>query len=208
MQLNSVPFENDLIYAGEGKFIFKTARQLYGHFESLQSIADHRAVVLFPYAVLSYGITELYAANVPIFVPSPDFLIRLGLMVDWRMRDKFYCGDAIEVPPRHVKSSHPFSPEFDLNNTEAQLYWLNFADYYTWPYITQFSSWNELKVQLISADFHALHALMVHSNAQRKDNLVAGWQAIIDKIQPGRRIPSSYQEALTQVVRAPRIQSD
>jgi hypothetical protein len=29
------------------------------------------------------------------------------------MRDEWYCGDAIEVPPRHEASKHPYSPEFD-----------------------------------------------------------------------------------------------
>ena len=195
LQLNSVPFGDDLALAGGGKFIFKTARQLYGRFESLQSIADHRAAVLLPYAVLSYGITELYAANVPIFVPTPKFLLRLGLMVDWRMRDKFYCGEAIEVPPKHAKSSHPFTPEFSLNDTEAQLYWVQFADFYTWPYIQQFSSWDDLIEQLSLADFRVLHDNLARSNSLRKKDLVTEWRKVINMIPPGRQVPTSYPGA-------------
>ncbi|CAF4491930.1 unnamed protein product, partial [Rotaria magnacalcarata] len=50
-------------------FQFASAKILYGHYH-LQQIADHRAVVLLPYAVLSYGITELYALGIPMFVPT------------------------------------------------------------------------------------------------------------------------------------------
>ena len=209
LQLNGVPFASDLERAANGSFVFKTARQLYGHFESLQSIADHRAAVLLPYAVLSYGITELYAANVPIYVPTPEFLLKLGLMVDWRMRDKFYCGEGANVPPKHPASSpHPFSPEFDLNNTQAQLYWLQFADFYTWPHLQQFSSWEDLIYKLSLANFGDLHDAMVQGNAIRKEDLLTGWRAVINGIQPGKRIPRDYNEALKHVLNAPSVQSE
>lgn len=36
-------------------------------------------------------------------------------------------------------SAHPYNPnaEFDVDNGEHEMYWLQFADFYDWPHITQ-----------------------------------------------------------------------
>ena len=89
-------------------FRFATAKSLYGHYE-LQQISDHRAIVLLPYAVLSYGITELYALGIPIFVPSIEFLVQLKLVYDRTLLDDFLLWKTSEVH-RFAQSTSSIGP--------------------------------------------------------------------------------------------------
>ena len=74
-KLKALPLQ---LYAS-GMFKFATAHSLYRRFK-LSQLLDHRAAVIFPYAVMSYGITELCAMAVPLFVPSQGFTMRLELL--------------------------------------------------------------------------------------------------------------------------------
>jgi hypothetical protein len=120
---------------------FSTARQLYGRFET-QGICNHRALVMIPYAVHSYGIVEVYSLSISIFAPSLDFALRLNLFGhDKNVNDDTYCGD-LELPPTLNTSSHMFSPE-DRSEV-AQRYWLKYADLYHFPHIQYFESFHEV----------------------------------------------------------------
>lgn len=99
------------------KWQFATAKQLYGHY-NLQQVAEHRAIILLPYAVLSYGMTELYALDVPIFVPSVPFAVQLGIFYDVRVYvdGSPYCGGvtmengAIESRMTFKTWAEPYKP--------------------------------------------------------------------------------------------------
>ena len=81
----------------------------------------------FQYAVLSYGITELYAMGVPIFIPTIRFMVSLRTISD-RSMSEWYCGGGYEKLKQHPSSSHPFNP--DSLEDDALTYWLQFADFY------------------------------------------------------------------------------
>ena len=50
---------------------FGTAKKLYGVYK-LNDLRRHRAAIVLPYAVMSFGLTELYALRVPLFAPSRE----------------------------------------------------------------------------------------------------------------------------------------
>ena len=58
------------------KFKLALADELYGRF-SLKPIMQHPAVVVIPCVVMSFGITELYALGLPLFVPSVDLMMTI-----------------------------------------------------------------------------------------------------------------------------------
>jgi hypothetical protein len=189
-------------------FQFATAKSLYGHYQ-LQQIANHRAVILLPYAVLSYGITELYALGIPIFVPSIDFIVHLKLVRDRTLIDPFYCGRKLkfkDMPKQHPSSNHPYSPE-DIVLPEAIRYWLQFADYYQLPYIQTFSSWVELIVKLSKTDFKTVHENMHQENLRRKADLIEKWKSIFAQIDPNQRlIHENYDMAIKQLWNTTKLQ--
>ncbi|UJR35113.1 hypothetical protein I4U23_027884 [Adineta vaga] len=190
-------------------FIFATAKSLYGRYE-LDQIADHRAVVILPYAVLSYGITELYALGIPMFVPSIKFLVELKLIYDRTLIDIHYCGSYLnfsDMPKQHPNSHHPYSPE-DIISNEGMSYWLQFADYYQLPYIQTFSSWEELIDKLTGTNFVQINQQMFEENVKRKAKLIENWQNIIRQIdREPRLIPDSYDSAIKQLWNTDRLQA-
>ena len=184
-------------------------KSLYGHFE-LQQIANHRAVVLFPYAVLSYGITELYALGIPIFIPSIDCIVQMNLVRDRTLIDPFYCDRRVkfeDLPKQHSSSNHPYSPE-DVLSSEAISYWLQFADYYQLPYIQRFSSWTDLIVKLSKTNFQDVHENMQRENLRRKADLTEKWAGILEQIDPNPRfIHADYDVAIKQLWNTTKLQA-
>ena len=189
-------------------FKFATVKSLYGRYQ-LQQIANHRAVVLLPYAVLSYGITELYALGIPIFVPSIDFIVHLGLVHDRTLIDPSYCGHKLQfkdMPKQHPSSNHPYSPE-DIVLPEAIRYWLQFADYYQLPYVQTFSSWIDLIAKLSKTDFKTVHQNMQKENLRRKADLAKKWKSIFSQIDSNQRlIAENYDMAIKQLWNTTKLQ--
>jgi hypothetical protein len=187
---------------------FATAKSLYGRYE-LEQLANHRAVVLLPYAVLSYGITELYALGIPIFVPSIEFIVKLKLIHDRTLIDNYYCGPQLkfsDMSRQHPNSNHPYSPE-DIVSTEGITYWLQFADYYQLPHIRTFASWENLIEKLSIADFSTINKQMYEENLKRKTKLIENWKSIFAQIDPKPRIiPDNYDFAIKQLWNTTKLQ--
>lgn len=179
--------------AGGQKWSFDFAKSIYGKYE-FKDLLNHRAMVLFPYATTSYGFIEVYALAIPIFVPDPSFLYELGTMVDRRLRDPWYCGDHVDIPPRHPDSIHMYSPED--NDRASFLYWIEFSDFYQWPFITKFSSWDDLISKLDTADFDAIHRNMTTENEERKKRLRREWSDILAKIPTSTEVPESFDDGI------------
>jgi hypothetical protein len=177
----------------QSKYHFATAKQLYGHYEYHQ-LLNHRAIVIFPYAMMSYGITELYALGIPILVPTIDLLIELGLGNDRTTTNDCGLRDRLIAPPRSPASSHPFSPE-DMSK-DAKRYWFQFADYYQWPHITRFSDFKELEEALESLDFRAVHERMADENVFRERRLKENWESVFRVIEPNRKFPRTFESGM------------
>jgi hypothetical protein len=206
LQRDDVLFGGEIARACGGRFAFATARQLYGRFE-LQHLAQHRAAVLFPYvAHNSFGIAEIYALGIPVFVPSPEFLQQLGIINDRLMTSPDYCGPNVWFAPRHPQSLHLPNPE--AAGGEDELYWLRLAEYYQLPHITTFSSFEDLCAKLEAAgDFSALRATIAARLEAWEAEIKAEWGAVVARIPKGRTVPRTYEEALERVVRAGSVQA-
>lgn len=178
--------------------IFATAADLYGNFR-LSQLGQHRAAVLLPYSVMAYGMTELYALGIPLFVPSMKLMRQRPTLYpnDRTMtginKTYEYCGKSHGIVPRkHPASRHPFSPE--SLTEEAKFYWLRFADFYQWPHITYFDSIPDLLAKLESADLPLIHCLMMVENAIREEALDKTWQAIASSIRyEPRSVPKKFK---------------
>lgn len=158
--------------------------------QRLRALGNHRAVVVLPYAVLTVAISELYAMGLPMFVPSLELIasLRRNGSVDYvyaydrvisrppglnSHNTEFLpcCAGCplsftnVSLPTQHPRSSHPFSPEDD--SVEARRYWLQFADYYRWPHVTQFSSFADLATKLRASNLTKTHQRMMAYNKER-----------------------------------------
>lgn len=198
-------FLNEIKKLAQGIFTVSHIRHLYKRY-TFQNVADHRAAILFPYAVLSYGITELYALGIPLFVPSAEFLVKSGVVWDLWIGSDAYCGKGAKFPQKHPLTRHLFSPEDQ--SPEAKQYWLQFADYFQWPHITFFSSLENLIEKLKTANFTEIHLKMVAENHIRKQNLIFQWNEIASQIETNREVPRKYLEAIQTLWNVSQLQFD
>lgn len=210
LQAESSPYTDTLNQAAAGKFTFIAVKALYRPFR-LQDIANHRAVVIMPKTCMSWGISDIYALGVPMFVPSIPFLMELKHVEDLHIRDGFYCGPNWQPPPpfrlANGSTTHPFSPE-DLS-VEAQSYWLQYADYYQWPHIATFSSWAELITLLETTDLVAVHHKMMAQNVIRLRELQSQLTDIADQIDGSRRVvPKHFESAIRSLWNVSRLMVD
>ena len=176
---------------------FSTAKAFYGKY-SLAAVSKHPAAVVLPYAVMSYGLTELYALNVPLFAPTLELSARLRshLFYDRRHNKPPGCRESAETqPPKHPDAPHPFSPEDD--SVEARRHWLQFADVFQWPHVTYFESFDELASKLRQADLRATRRAMAAHNAVRHARVRDAWAEVAAEIRAAgspRALPSGTHE--------------
>jgi hypothetical protein len=119
--LNIMASLNELASKKEFNISFKHIRNLYKKY-TLQQLANHPAIVLYPYAVMSYSIIDYYIAKIPIFVPSSKLWKGVG---DRSIRASYYCGNVQDIEPS-INTIHPYSPNEEED--EAYQYWLKYAD--------------------------------------------------------------------------------
>jgi len=189
------PFGNEMFNeltksAVNSSLIFKSIRSLYLHY-TLNNLANHKAIVIFPYAVMSYSIIDFYISKLQIFVPSISMLTKRKNVADrtinsyWNTKEKHIN--------KSINSNHFYDP--NSNEDKDYDYWLQFADYYEWPFVTVFESWFDLIQKLENMDLMKISKKMEEFNKIREADLLTNWCKIIERINKSP-IPESFENAL------------
>jgi hypothetical protein len=165
--------------------IVKTLRQLYKYY-SYSDLVLHRAIIYLPYQVSTMSLFEQYTMNIPLFFPSIDLLTRWHLKYDIvfeRTWDKALTGvgkNRSTIPAYDPNSTIPDpNNEYDYSSIH---YWLKFADFYQWPYITYFNSIDDLTLKLINTNLTYISERMSEYNNKKRMELLAQWKTILDRI--------------------------
>lgn len=181
-------------------------RELYPRFE-YADLAAHPAMVVFPYQVSIMSIFELYRMGVPLFVPSPELLVRWhkthGILKERTWAGVRGASASGSVLARHAQSTSTIThldPNDDLHD-EAILRWIEFADFYVWPSVTRFDSWSHLMHLLRTSDFAAISKDMQRYNDVVRRKLRSDWEGILDRVVAGRSrgggaLPEDINDAL------------
>lgn len=172
---------------------FAPIRTLYKRY-TLQQLASHPAIILLPYASMSYSIVDFYAINLPIFIPSIELLTKHKNVEDRSIRLGAYCGEtAAEIEP-NSESPHEFNPNDDSDDPYS--YWLQYADYFQWPHVTVFYSIDDLAHKLRTLDLRKISEGMKHFNSIKEANMLDNWCRILKRDTRHSTIPESYSKAL------------
>lgn len=109
--------------------------------ESYIPFAEHIASVIYPYSVSQFMFYEIYAMNMPIFMPTPEEILLL-------IRQCYsLCPDFDGLRPGHEPSAtYPYSP-FETS-WAGMTYWTGFTDYVRFPHIQYFRSVPDLLMKL------------------------------------------------------------
>jgi len=144
-----------------------------------QDLYDLKGVVHFPYQISTMSMFEQYSANVPLFVPSKEFLFQLH---------KLYPKNILAHLSREPDSLSKRLPPEDLNNVlndNVVKRWIEWADYYdteNMPYIQHFNSFEELKRLLREVDCIEISKKMQEHNKNRQAMVFEKWRGILKKI--------------------------
>jgi hypothetical protein len=172
------------------KYVFKHIREIYSKY-TLSQLANHRAIVLFPYAVSTYSVNDFYVSNIPLFIPSIKMLIKLKSFNDRTIQH--YCGNHIKILDPFNNTYHKFDPNDDSD--EHIEYWLQYADYYEWPFVTVFNSWDDLIDKLDKTNFTLTSDKIKRFNKIKETDLLNNWCKILKKINRST-IPENYYKSL------------
>ncbi|CAH1793937.1 unnamed protein product [Owenia fusiformis] len=119
-------------------------RALYGHYK-YSDLTNHPGIIHIPYQVSVMSMFEQYRMNIPLFVPSLDSLsewhVKFNLLKE-RTWDSTFGKIPLKSRIQGVLSGIP-DPNSD-KNINAVKYWLQFSDFYQWPYITYYNSGEHL----------------------------------------------------------------
>ena len=174
------------------KFTFIHVRDLYWNYD-LQDLANHPAIVLFPYASMTYSLVDYYVANIPMFIPSIELFSKYKTVVDRSIKFGSYCGtDNVDIEA-HLSTIHKYSPNSD--STIPLQYWLKYSDYFQWPFVTVFRSWEDLLEKLNTLNLTLISENMRWFNGLREADLLENWCKVIKKLNK-TQMPSSYEESL------------
>ncbi len=187
------------------KFKLSPLGSVYKHYE-LSDLGHHRAIVYFPYSVMSYKLTEFYSMKVPLFMPSMRYFHTHTFGNDRTSLSPYYCKnpelDTVMKP--HSSSIHTYSP--NSNEPEAEFYWLQLSDFFYWPYITYFDNATDLEQKLERADFQSIHDNMVKEIENKRRFVVNNWCKVAQRITTGRIVPQNYDESIRSLYNVSRLQ--
>ena len=156
-------------------------------------INSFKAVIVFPYAVLSYYLADLITAATPMFVPSPSFIVQNKINYDMKASDPSYCGKRFQEPPKHPNSKHLYSPE-DYSK-EATEYWLQFASYYT-PCSIVFNNIPHLVQLMKSTNYSDVYECNLKYRNHIINHNKAQWNKLFQRIEVNRVMPNSLSQSI------------
>ena len=199
---------------GSDRVTITPIRDLYAHFQ-YRDLSSHPAIVLLPYQVSFMSLFEFYRMQIPLFVPSPRMLTRWHLkhrVLSERSWDTVFgrpgSHSVLQQHPGYNGSSCRIGDPNDEFNESSLLSWLSLADFYQWPYVTTFDSWNELFSRLHTLLFKdsGRHGLMNISASmgvfaqQQEAATRRKWADILDRVHRHRHASSSSSSSSSSSV--------
>jgi hypothetical protein len=90
----------------------KKIREIYSRYE-LSDLAKHPAIIIFPYAAMSYSIVDFYLSNIPMFVPSIEMLNKYKSVFDRSVYFNAYCGKFEPIEANSTSKHYSYDPNSD-----------------------------------------------------------------------------------------------
>jgi hypothetical protein len=166
------------------RYTFAKLRDKYPIF-TYSDIVKHPAILILPYQVSVMSFLEYYRMNIPILAPSQKLLtkwhLKFNIMNELSWNCVYgKCQDSSSIPA-HNDSHHPFDPN-NITSPESMAYWIKFADFYQYPFIIYFDSWNDIIEKLNFHDLHNVSSLMKAFNVKDEELIGKKWNTVISKV--------------------------
>ena len=179
--------DNHFIYYSRDKILEITNTNIKYKDELFKShthndLVKFKGIIHIPYQISYMSIFEQYTSNIPLFFPTKEFLMDIYKNNKYSVLKEVswnnYCGMSSNS---YTSFDGEHDPN-DFNNYEAVEYWIQFSDFYDeeWmPYITYFSSFEELNILVDEVDVDDISKKMKKFNDQRKSKIYEKWNTLI-----------------------------
>jgi hypothetical protein len=169
---------------------FVKIRDLYPQFK-YSELASHPAIVILPYQVSFMSFFEYYRMGIPMYIPS------IHLLTEWHMKynilnEKSWNSvfgnsklDKSTISKHHHSTSRmKYDPNNELSK-EALLEWLPLSDFYTFPNITTFDSWNQLfhvTTSVTLSEYQMISKAMLSYLQALETEILNKWEKIVTTV--------------------------
>ncbi len=146
-----------------------------------QELYDFQGIIHFPYQISTMSLFEQYSANVPVFFPTKNFLLRLHKEYPKRILSELSFFQVLRKTPPKEKNN----PD-NINNENILKKWIDDADFYdtqNMPYIQYFNSFADLEYLLQHSDLKAISKKIEIYKETRKAEVFKKWEAILEKVR-------------------------
>jgi len=152
---------------------FRYIAELYPGRYEYQDLASHPAIINIPYQLSVMSWFEFYQMAIPLFFPS------LRLLVQWQQEYGVTWERVYGHPEELIVPHTLFSPNSD--DCPDVLYWFQFADFYVWPHVLLFDSWEHLLHLLETTDLEEVSRRMEEYNQCLQAETVQKWKSVMSR---------------------------
>ena len=86
--------------------------------------------------------------------------------------------------PEFGYSTHPYSPNLDYDiDPEAEMYWMQYADFYDWPFIQHFDTYQHLKQLLLKANLQEISENIKQEVNIKRLKVSRTWCDIMERVK-------------------------
>lgn len=146
-----------------------------------QDLYDFKGIVHFPYQISTMSIFEQYSANVPLFFPTKEFLLKLHSTYPKHVLSKLSFYQVSNAP-----SSEILGNPNNTNDPKVLQRWIDAADFYdpeNMPYIQYFDSFEHLEHLLQTVNVQEISSNMKQYNIKRKAEAVEAWKRLLQDVE-------------------------
>jgi hypothetical protein len=163
--------------------IIKSKAQVLPDRYTYKELLAHKGTVHLPYACSYMSIFEEYTANMPLFVPDIDFLMKLyseGRTFQQILFSKIY-GDS---PTTQVPTTSTYNPNNyeDLSVIRKLAEGSDFYDVEWMPHVQQFTSFDHLIELVSTVDTQDISKKMMEYNKDRKKKIYGMWKSLLKEV--------------------------
>ena len=173
---------------------FRGINELYT-FERRYEYKDlglYPAVMHLPYQISVMSFFEHYRMGIPILCPSLSFLVKLQQKMLF-LSEKGWSFNRPTIVKKHEESLQEFDPNEDTEYSSLMV-WLGYSDFYTFPHVILFDSWEDAVDKLNSANLHDVSKKMREYVLALEQQVVLKWDSVFEKVRsywedyPGERL--------------------
>ncbi len=149
---------------------------------SWKDLYSYRGIIHFPYQISTMSLFEQYSANIPLFFPSKEFLVKLRenhpeILSECSYYHSLYNANEDQLPSDDLNC---------LSNPNVIQFWIDHADFYdkkNMPYIQYFHSFDHLKELLLIVDTKTISHQMKQHNIKRKELIFKKWEKLLKRVE-------------------------